>query len=73
MSIGPHVTPPVSQTHGLPQVKKQSNKKNHCLLYKFVYYTSLIQNFHKAKQNKPVFTEVLKEFTLIQMVMCHYE
>lgn len=40
MSIGPHVTPPVSQTHGLPQVKKQSNKKNPlstiqvCILYK---------------------------------------
>lgn len=41
MSIGPHVTPPVSQTHGLPQVKKQTNKKKKtlstiqaCILYK---------------------------------------
>lgn len=72
MSIGLHVTPPVSQTHGLPQVTIKQ-KKNQCLLYKFVYYTSLIQNFHEAKQNKPIFTEVLKEFTLIQVVMCHYE
>lgn len=57
MSIGPHVTPPVSQTHGLPQVTIKQ-KKNHCLLYKFVYYTSLIQNFHKAKQNKPILKRI---------------